>query len=337
MILLKFVVSNLDGFQTFTVFFVLKTFLGNLSHQLITFLFHISVPQYQHFPLRMSSTAETISPPVSFRTLAYTVSVVFLVVWMISLVAYVLDHVSDKDLVNQGQLHQSMGEVNHLLAMLVTFIMLPITVVLPPLFIRRKIRLRMTLSVNLVSCLVLILYLVTGLVWAILCPTSILLINLLKLATQLVTTIMLLACLSIMSMTTIRKYQGKVPTIMDSAVGTHQGLHHVSHVFLVVGAALLSAMGEGLGTSKASTSTVYTSMLPFFLSTMLLVVQVKHYTRSHVGWYTHSRAMKRVRCYIRQFPLSELEKELVSEKKLTGRLIEGAFTASIYHRPAWSL
>ena len=32
--------------------------------------------------------------------------------------------------------------------------------------------------------------------------------------------------------------------------------------------------------------------------------------------------------------MSELEKELVSEEKLTERLIEGAFTASIYTRPA---
>ena len=46
--------------------------------------------------------------------------------------------------------------------------------------------------------------------------------------------------------------------------------------------------------------------------------------------------MKKVKLYIRQFPLSELEKELLSEKKLTERLIEGAFTATIYSRPAWS-
>ena len=61
-----------------------------------------------------------------------------------------------------------------------------------------------------------------------------------------------------------------------------------------------------------------------------------HYTRTHMGWFPHSRVVKKVKLYIRQFPLSELEKELVDEKKLTERLIEGAFTASIFTSPAWS-
>ena len=67
--------------------------------------------------------------------LGHTVSVIFLVVWMTS---YVLDHIHDEGAVYQDQLYLSMGEVNHLLAMQVTFIMLPITVILPPLFIRRN-------------------------------------------------------------------------------------------------------------------------------------------------------------------------------------------------------
>ena len=282
----------------------------------------------------MNSISKISSPLISYRTLAYTVAVIFLVVWMISLTSYALDHIHDENVEYLNQLYLSMGEVNHLLAMLVTFIMLPITLILPPLFIRRKIRLTMSLTVNLLTCLVLIMELVTGLVWMVVCPTSILLTNLLKPSLQLLTTIMLLSCLSIMTMVRIRNYQGKVPTTINSAVGSHQGLLHVSHVFLVVGAALLSAMGEGLGTSTPST--LYTSMLPPFLFSLLFVVQVMHYTRTHMGWFTHSRTVKKVKLYIRQFPLSELEKELVDEKNLTERLLEGAFTTSIYTRPAWS-
>ena len=282
----------------------------------------------------MNSISKISSPLISYRTLAYTVAVIFLVVWMISLTSYALDHIHDENVEYLNQLYLSMGEVNHLLAMLVTFIMLPITVILPPLFIRRKIRLTMSLTVNLLTCLVLIMELVTGLVWMVVCPTSILLTNLLKPSLQLLTTIMLLSCLSIMTMVRIRNYQGNVPTTINSAVGSHQGLLHVSHVFLVVGAALLSAMGEGLGTSTPST--LYTSMLFPFLFSLLFVVQVMHYTRTHMGWFTHSRTVKKVKLYIRQFPLSELEKELVDEKNLTERLLEGAFTTSIYTRPAWS-
>ena len=208
----------------------------------------------------MNSISKIASPLISYRTLAYTVAVIFLVVWMISLTSYALDHIHDENVEYLNQLYLSMGEVNHLLAMLVTFIMLPITVILPPLFIRRKIRLTMSLTVNLLTCLVLIMELVTGLVWMVVCPTSILLTNLLKPSLQLLTTIMLLSCLSIMTMVRIRNYQGNVPTTINSAVGSHQGLLHICHVFLVEGATLLSAMGEGLGTSTSFS--LYTSMLP---------------------------------------------------------------------------
>ena len=283
----------------------------------------------------MSATAETMTTPhpsTSYRTLAYTGSVGFLLVWMVVLAAYHINHIEEK-IISVGVV----GEVNHLLGALATSVLLPLTVVLPPVFHNRKTRLKMSLCLNLVTCLVLMVYLVTGVVWAIMCPICILMINLLVLSTQQLTTIMLLACLTTLSRTTIRKYQGVGVTGIDSAVGTNQSLRHGSQVFLVVGTALLSSVGEGLDSDRATSSTEYSAMLPFFLITLLLVVQVKHYTRSHVGWFTRRRATKRVSRYIKHYPLSELEKDLLCEKKLAEKLIEGAFTANIYPRPSCPL
>ena len=272
---------------------------------------------------------------ISFRTLAYTLSVIFLGVWMISLSSIVLGLIVAPG--EQGELNESIADANQVLAMLIIFIMLPISVMLPPLFIRRKIRLTMALLANIVTSFLLMMYLLTALIWACVSPPHIVLTKLLTLAVELVTTIMLLSCMFIMSTTRIRSYQDKVPSPIYSAVGLHQGLHHTSHVFLVVGAALLSALGECLSNNKTTSSQAYTGLLPLFLFTLLFVVQVRHYTITHMGWFTRSRAMERVKLYIRQYPLSELEKELVNEKKLAKKLIDGAFTATIYSRPAWSL
>lgn len=270
----------------------------------------------------------------SFRTLIYTASSILLVVWSLSLAAYVLDHFHG--VAYEGLVYENMAEVNYLLAMLITFIMLPLCVILPPLFLRRRVRLMVSLCLHLVTGFLLTMHMMTGIIWASLCPISVLLTKIMNLTVQLGTSLMLLCCVTIMLKIRIRRYQEKVPTGEYSAVGLDQGLHHASLVFLTFGAALLSTSGEGISENTNTSSIAYPSMLTLFLVTLLLLVQVKHYTRTHVGWFTLSRAKRRVEHYIRLYPLSELERDLVTEKKLTARVIEGAFTASIYDRPAWA-
>ena len=193
-----------------------------------------------------------------------------------------------------------------------------------------------SLCLHLGTGFLLTMYMMTGNIWATLCPTSVLLTKMMNLAVQLVTSLMVLCCVTIMLKIRIRRFQEKVPTGVYSAMGLDQALHHASLVFLTFGAAFLSTLGGGMSVNTNTSSITYPSMLTLFLVNMLLLVQVKHYTRTHVGWYTLSRAKRRVEHYIRQYPLSELERELVNEKKLTARVIEGAFTASIYDRPVWA-
>jgi hypothetical protein len=80
------------------------------------------------------------------------------------------------------------------------------------------------------------------------------------------------------------------------------------------------------------TSPEFTVVLPLFLFTLLVVVQLRHYTVTHVGFLTRQRAALQTRRFIEDYALSPLEKDLVREKKQTARLIEATFTVNIYPR-----
>jgi len=281
------------------------------------------------------SNLETETVDRSFRTIAFTTSVIFLIIWMFSLNSYVLANVhgasSDADF---G--YETLAEVNYALAMFVTINMLPTAAVLPVVFIRSKTRMFVSLCMNISTSIFLIVYMVTAIVWAFICPTSLLLTNLINLAVGLLSSAILLYCMVYMSKMRMRRYRKKAVPGAYSAVGVDQGLHHASHVFAVFGAALLSTLGEGISDHKHTHSLTYPSFLPLLYGTLMLVVQMKHYTRTHVGWYNMPRAKKRVDQYLRQYALTELEKELVNEKKMTSRIIEGLFTVKIYSRPSWA-
>jgi len=279
------------------------------------------------------SNLETVDR--SFRTIAFTTSVIFLMVWMFSLNTFVLVHVLDESLYADFG-YETLGEVNYALAMFVTVNMIPTSVFLPVVFVKSKTRVLVSLAINMSTSILLIAYMVTAIVWAFICPTNLLLTNLIILAVQLLSSSILLYCMVYMSKMRMRRYKKEAVPGVYSAVGVDQGLHHASHVFAVFGAALLSTLGEGISNNRHTYSLTYPSFLPLLYGFLLLVVQMKHYTRTHVGWFNMPRAKKRVDSYLRQYALTELEKELVNEKKLTSRIIEGLFTVKIYGRPSWA-
>jgi len=276
------------------------------------------------------SNLETVDR--SFRTIAFTTSVVFLGLWVFSLNTYVLAHVLNEN-DHEGFGYETLGQVNYALAMFVTINMIPSSAVLPLVFVRRKTRMIVSLFINMSTSILLIVYMVTAIVWAFICPTNLLLTNLINLAVGFLSSAILLCCMVYMSKMRMRRYKKKAVSGVYSAVGLDQGLHHASHVFKVFGAALLSTLGEGIGSHSHTHSLIYPSFLIVLYGTLLFVVQMKHYTRTHVGWFNLARAKKRVDRYLRQYALSELEKELVNEKKMTSRIIEGLFTVKIYGRP----
>ena len=271
----------------------------------------------------------------SFRTIAFTTSVILLVVWTTALNFHVVVHVLDATFEAHFR-YETLGEANYALAMFITFIMIPTSAIIPVVFVKRRTRMIVSITVNVSTSILLIVYNVTGIAWACICPTSLLLKNLINLSVQFVSSAILLYCMVYMSKMRIRRYKEKAVPGVYSAVGVDQGLHHASHVFAVFGAALLSTLGEGMSKNRHTYSLTYPSMLPLFLGTLLFVVQMKHYTRTHVGWFNLPRVKKKTNIYLKQYPLTELERELVNEKKLTARIIEGAFTVKIYDRPSWA-
>jgi len=279
------------------------------------------------------SNLETVDR--SFRTIAFTTSVIFLMVWMFSLNTFVLVHVLDESLYADFG-YETLGEVNYALAMFVTVNLIPTSVFLPVVFVKSKTRVLVSLAINMSTSILLIAYMVTAIVWAFICPTNLLLTNLIIITVQFLSSAILLYCMVYMSKMRMRRYRKKAVPGVYSAVGVDQGLHHASHVFAVFGAALLTTLGEGISNNRHTHSLTYPSFLPLLYGFLLLVVQMKHYTRTHVGWFNMPRAKKRVDSYLRQYALTELEKELVNEKKLTSRIIEGLFTVKIYGRPSWA-
>ena len=185
----------------------------------------------------------------SFRTIAFTTSVILLIVWMNSLNTYVLVHVFEANhYADFG--YETLGEVNYAMGMIVTFIMIPTSAILPAVFVRIKTRMIVSLTVNISTSILLIAYMVTGIVWAFICPTSLLLTNLINLSVQLVSSVILLCSMVYMSKMRLRRYRKKAVPGVYSAVGVDQGLHHASHVFAVFGAALLSTLGEGMSKNR---------------------------------------------------------------------------------------
>ena len=79
-----------------------------------------------------------------------------------------------------------------------------------------------------------------------------------------------------------------------------------------------------------SSSSVAAGLLPMVLFTLLLVVQLRHYSRSHVGFFTRQRAAEHTRRFISDFPLSPLERTLLREKTVEARLIHASFTVPVY-------
>ena len=73
-------------------------------------------------------------------------------------------------------------------------------------------------------------------------------------------------------------------------------------------------------------------MLPLFLFTLLLLIQIRHYTVSHINYFTRQRAAVRVQQFIEEYAMSKLEQDIRHEKKLTSRLIEGIFSVNMYSR-----
>ena len=141
---------------------------------------------------------------------------------------------------------------------------------------------------NCTGVLLCVLHVVSAVVWAVLAPSSLLLDRLVVMVLQEVLAFLLLICLVLLSKVRLQR-RLHVNTSEDS----NQDIEHVSQIFLVFVSGLLS-VGEGgltdcdrrISCESVVVSPEFSAVLPLFLLTLMMVVQLRHYTDTHIGFFT---------------------------------------------------
>ena len=274
-----------------------------------------------------TSNTSGMEEKVRLRTLAYTTTVGLLVFWTVAInIALLKDAASGDSGASDNFL--TWADVNQVSRSLVTCLVTPLTITVPPIFRHHTLRLAVCLALNILGLLLLCLHLLSGLVWAAMVPTNLLLNKLVVLVLQQILGLLLAACLVVLAFNQLSSWQLKRGLAITWAV-PQTGLH-ASHLLLVLVSAFLPALANLRHQGGASSE--FSFFLPLCFFTQLLVVQLLHYTYNHVGLVTRQRAADRTRQFIDDFALTALEKELVHKKSHTERIIQGVFTAQIFSR-----
>ena len=88
------------------------------------------------------------------------------------------------------------------------------------------------------------------------------------------------------------------------------------------------------GGDCATSSSSFSAMLPISVFMMLLLVQLRHYTVSHVGYFTRRRAVLYMDSFVKDFNISFLDREQRRRRQRAQRLIDNIFTLPLY--PSYS-
>ena len=275
-----------------------------------------------------------VNNEVSYRTVAYTAATLALTVWLVSLNLLLINEAVNK---NVSGFHKMLPVINSFLGKLNTFTVVPLAIILPPVFLRKVLRLRVCLVLYSVGGLLSVLHILSAMVWTTQASTTALLHRLVFVTVQEMFAVITLICFSILALVRLNKTEklgGHCMNVSD------QILMHVSQIVLVFVSALLVVDGRGLDyceerdacPSSVGDSPEFAGVSPMLLLTLLLVVQLRHYTMCHTGYYTRQRAVEHTRQYIQDYSLSPLEKDLLHEKAQTSRIINGIFTVNIYPR-----
>ena len=275
-----------------------------------------------------------VNSETSYRTVACTAATLALSVWLISLNLLLINEAVSK---NVSGFHNMLAVINSFLGKLYIFTVVPLAIILPPVFLRKVLRRRVCLVLYSVGGLLSVLHILSAMVWTTQVSTTALLHRLVFVIVQEILALITAICFSIMALVRLKKTEklgGHCLSVSD------QILMHVSQIVLVFVSALLVVDGRGLDycedrdtcPSLVGDSPEFADVSPMLLLTLLLVVQLRHYTMCHTGYYTRQRAVEHTRQYIQDYSLSPLEKDLLHEKTLTSRIINGIFTVDIYPR-----
>ena len=210
--------------------------------------------------------------------------------------------------------------INNATGKLFPSVLLPLLIIFPPIFRRRKYRVITTLVLCSVGLLLQTIHLISTLVWAFQADTASLKMRLAELLLRELIAALLAALLGFVLAMTYRSWKkGKATNI---AVDMNQSYIHGASVCLIV----LSAMAVINSSSK-----VVSGILPLSMSTMLILVQLLHYATYHTGFYTRHRAIIAMDKFVDEFSLTKFEKDLI-KKPQTERVIDNMLTKPLYPR-----
>jgi len=263
------------------------------------------------------------------RTFAYSASVLMQIFWMIITTLLLIsdNHHGSKawwDISKQEQATKASINVweatNHAIGKLIPCLLLPLLIIIPPIFRRRKHRVLITLVLCSLGLLLQALHLISSLGWAVQAEEGSLKKGAPELLLREVIATVLAGLLGFVLHTTYCARKKGKPT--NIATDFDKNCLHGAHVCLVV----LSAVA-----AIDSSSKFVSGILPLSLFTMLLLVQLRHYATSHTGFFTRHRAIKAMDKFTDEFPLTKFEKDLIRRPQ-TARVIDNMLTKPLYPR-----
>jgi len=261
------------------------------------------------------------------RTFAYAVSVLAQMLWIvITTLLLITDdegHESERAWWDSDPNKHSFDfweNMSHDTGKLLPCLLLPLLIIVPPIFSRRKHRVLSTLVLCGLGLLLGGLHLLSTLVWVVQAEQDALKRRAPELLLRELISVVLALLLAFVLHSTYRTWNQGKPA--NAAVDVNQCRLHGAYVCLVV----LSAVGVITSSGK-----VVAEVLPLSLFTMLLLVQLRHYATSHTPFFTRSRAIVAIDKFTAEFSLTKIERDMI-KKPQTARVIDNMLTKPIFSK-----
>lgn len=265
----------------------------------------------------------------TLRTFAYTTSAFVLLASEFVLVSLLASDLQSlrHEVEEMEETSLAWSPTNLLVGKTFTCLLLPLLVLLPPVFAGRRPRLAANLLLCAAGLLLLLLHLLSAVCWAATSPHP---LPCLSMLLQRGAVALLLALLLTLLLATTASTWRQAARPSNRATDAARSQEYVAQVSLVVLAPWI-LLGDKLGNSTSdSTSDSFYAMVPISVFMMLLLVQLRHYTTSHVGYFTRRRAILHMDSFVKDFNISFLDREQRRRRQRVQRLIDNIFTLPLY-------
>jgi len=282
---------------------------------------------------------------LSLRTFLYTAAVIMQIVWTLPLVLHIGGHfpyLLKLDTRNHSSESKSAEEISkgvmNVAVILGELSLLFVTMlfILPPLLPSPRARLKSFIAINVIISLVTFLY-------AIICSTHgigvLLTHHLTKLKIEEIeinVSIFAAAITTAFASTflAVYSYRKQIHSRRRSkleAFLSHQGKVHGAELLLIAGALIIAGSAEHYYHPELTKGFIRDSMPPFILS-LILGVQLRHYTFAHGSHLVPAKARARSRQFLQQYKMDPLDREVTNSDDFCTFFLKFCCTVTIYPR-----